>query len=75
MDFILFFKILTWIGFAVSGLGVVWSVVMWHHFEHTSMGKLEHTIMKLQGSTIVGYYFTRRLAIFVICSALLVSFN
>jgi hypothetical protein len=75
MDFLLFAKIITWIMFGVSGIGMVWSVVTWHHYENTDTGRLQHTIMKLQGKTIVGYYFTQRLAIFVVCSALLLSFN
>lgn len=75
MDFVLFIKIIAWVGLIVSGLLAALSVLNWYHYECTKAGELEKTLYRIQGKQLQGYYFTPRAIVFVLCLAAIISFN
>lgn len=75
MDYILFIKIIAWIGLIVSGLLAALSVINWYHYECTAAGELEKTLMRCKGYTIKGYFFMPRAIVFVLCLAAIISFD
>jgi hypothetical protein len=75
MDFILFIKIIAWIGLFVSGGLAALSVINWYHYECTKVGELEKSMMRLKGYTIKGYFFMPRAIVFILCLAAIISFN
>ena len=75
MDFILFIKVLAWIGLVVSGALAGISAWSWYYYECTKSGQFEQQLMAIKGQRIAGYYFTPRVVIFIICLAAIISFN
>ena len=75
MDFILFIKIIAWIGLITSGLLAALSVYNWYYYECTSAGDLEKSLYRLRGQIITGYRFVPRAIVFIICLAAIISFN
>lgn len=73
MDYILFIKIIAWIGAIIFGLGTVLSIYLWYYYEMTNAGQFEQLAYKLKGQVITGYKFWNRFIPFVICTALLIS--
>ena len=73
MDYILFIKIIAWIGAIIFGLGTVLSVYLWYYYEMTKAGQFEQLAYKIKGRVITGYKFWNRFIPFVICTALLIS--
>lgn len=73
MDFVLFIKIIAWVGVIIFGLGTALSVYLWYYYEFTVSGKLEQLSYQLKGQVITGYKFWARFLPFIICVALLIS--
>ena len=73
MDYILFIKIIAWIGAIIFGLGTVLSIYLWYYYEMTNAGQFEQLAYKSRGQVITGYKFWNRFIPFVICTALLIS--
>ena len=73
MDYILFIKIIAWIGAVIFGLGTALSIYLWYYYEMTKAGQFKQLAYKLKGQVITGYKFWNRFIPFVVCTALLIS--
>lgn len=51
MDFLLFVKIIAWIGLVVSGLLTALSVYNWYHYNFTKAGEFEQQLMRLSAAS------------------------
>lgn len=73
MDIILFVTVLSWAALIIGALGACHSLYLWYYYEYTTEGKLEQQLMAIQGVRIKGYFFTRRLLLFIVALAAIIS--
>ena len=75
MDFILFIKIIVWLGLVGSGLLTALSIYSWYYYECTKSGEFEQQLMATKGQRIISYGVMPRAIVFIICLAAIISFN
>ena len=75
MDFILFIKIIVWLGLVGSGLLTALSIYSWYYYECTKSGEFDQLLMAIKGQRIVSYKIVPRAIVFIVCLAAIISFD
>ena len=73
MNVVLFVTVIAWVAVVASAIGLAAGLYSMYHYEYTRAGQLEATIMRVQGTVILGYYIQRYTITLVLSIATLVS--